>query len=356
MVHEGCSTASIFLSRNHQGLGQGNAVVVPRVVKDIEDIRSVIRQIKPLQTSTEQANRFGLPRKPNLQSRLLAFAYFLGVMLGDMSKLRGRTGRNMQVMLKLSKRHETNLRFGDFVVTCAGLLGIRMKRIKDCTRPPEDRSTFGGYVWSSQTSEFILWIFEKCLGLRPGETTTRNPIRARWLVNMPRDFQAWFLQGVADSDGYVDLNKHGVGIVVEPNQILIWDILEKLHVHFRKSKAKNQATVILGIKEAFGIPIFSPFARTHKFEFASRLVHAQRIQGPWPAWLRAEVNELTSRGEPSGRIVLTILERHDIAIRSQHIRKTVKNRPERKVGAEGGRLRNVFRVPFESAIGPTLFA
>jgi hypothetical protein len=302
----------------------GQTILVPNRPKDVEDIRGVIRQIKPLQLSADQASRFGLPTKANLQSRFLAFAYFLGVMLDDMSKVRGRTRRNMQVMLKLSKAHLTNLRFGDYVAICAGFLGIRMNRIKDSVRlHPDDKSTFGSYVWSSQTSEFILWVFEKCFGLRPSETTTRNPIRARWLVKMPHEFQAWFLQGVADSDGYVDLNKHEVGIVVEPNQSLICSILRKLHVHFRRSKAKNQAIVILSIKEAFRIPVFSPFARTHKFELASRLVHAQRFQGPWPAWLRVEVNELRGRGERTGKIVLAILERHDIATRSQHIRKLV---------------------------------
>jgi hypothetical protein len=79
--------------------------------------------------------------------------------------------------------------------------------------------------------------------------------------------------------------------------------------------------VLLGVKEAFAIPIFSPFARTHKFELASRLVNAQRLQGPWPAWLRGEVDELSKHGERTGKIVLSILEKYDIAIRSQHIRK-----------------------------------
>jgi hypothetical protein len=251
-------------------------------------------------------------------------------MLGDMSKVRGKNGRNMQVMLKLSKAHETNLRFGDYVALCAGLLGIRMKRIKDsCRHHPDDKSTFDSYVWSSQTSEFILWIFEKCLGLRPGETTTRNPIRARWLVGMPHEFQTCFLQGIADSDGYVDLNKHEVGIVVEPNQSLIRSILRELQVHSRSSRAKNQATVILSVKEAFGIPVFSPLARTHKFELANRLVHAQRFHGRWPAWLRTEVDEFSNRGERTGKIVLAILERHDIAIRSQHIRKLVSHNGEK---------------------------
>jgi len=65
--------------------------------------------------------------------RTSAFAYLLGVMLGDMSKRLSpsKIGQSMSVMLKLSQSHESNLRFGSFVVFCAGLIGIRMKRIKD---------------------------------------------------------------------------------------------------------------------------------------------------------------------------------------------------------------------------------
>jgi hypothetical protein len=248
-----------------------------------------------------------------------------------MSKARGRSRPNMQVMLKLSMHHKTNLRFGDYVATCAGLLGIRMTRIKDCIRHhPEDKSTFGAYVWTSQVSEFFLWMFEKCLGLQPGETTTRNPIRASWILKMPRQFQVCFLQGVADSDGYVDLNKHEVGIVVEPNQGLIRRLLNQLRVYYRESESKHQATVLLSVKEAFAIPMFSPFSRTHRFELASRLARAQRLQGRWPTWLRAEVDELSNRGERTGKIVLSILDKYNIAIRSQHIRKSVRSRSQKR--------------------------
>jgi len=298
-------------------------------VNNIDDVTDVIRQIKPIELSAEQASRFGLPIRSNLQDRLLAFAYFLGVMLGDMSKARGKNRRNMQVLLKLSMHRQTNLRFGEYVATCAGFLGIRMHRIKDCIRHhPQDKSTFGAYVWTSQTSEFLLWMFEKCLGLRQGETTTRNPIRAPWILRMPRQFQICFLQGLADSDGYVDLNKHEVGLVVEPNQALIGRLLKQLHVHFRESTAKHQATVLLSVKEAFAMPIFSPISRTHRFELASRLAHAQRLQGAWPTWLRAEVDELSSRGDRTGKIVLFILDKYGIAIRSQHIRKPIRSSME----------------------------
>ena len=145
---------------------------------------------------------------------------------------------------------------------------------------------------------------------------------------MPRKFRICFLQGLADSDGYVDLNKHEVGIVVEPNQRLIGQLLKQLRLRFRESESKHQATVLLSVKEAFGIPLFSPISRTHRFELARRLARAERLQGQWPAWFRAEVDKLRDRGESTGKIVLSMLDRYNIAIRSQHIRKIIRSRAE----------------------------
>lgn len=59
-----------------------------------------------------------------------------------------------------------------------------------------------------------------------------------------------------------------------------------------------------------------------KFELAKKLVRAKRFHGPWPKWLRREVDALLKRNESSGEIVRTVLDKHGIAIRSQHLRRT----------------------------------
>lgn len=266
--------------------------------------------------------RFGLEKAIGLKTRTLAFGYFLGVMLGDMSK-RPQARKDwytMQVMLKLSQHRQSNLRFGNFVASCAGLIGIRMNRVSDHFEVLDSGYHYHSFIWSSQSSQFLMWMFEKCLGLRPGETTTRNPIRADWLARTPTEFQIWFLQGLADSDGYVDLNKHEIGLVAEPNGSLIAAILANLGAYFRLATIKNQATVLLSVKEGFRLPIFSPYSRTHKFELAQKLANARRLQGPWPRWLRNEVNQLIDSGRSTGEVISTILEKHKIAIRSQHLR------------------------------------
>jgi len=89
----------------------------------------------------------------------------------------------------------------------------------------------------------------------------------------------------------------------------------------KRSLRKNQATVLMTLREGLGVPVFSPHARTHKFELTKQLVEAKRFHGPWPKWLRLEVDDLLDHREPSGKIVRTILDKHNIAIRSQHLRR-----------------------------------
>jgi hypothetical protein len=198
-----------------------------------------------------------------------------------------------------------------------------MKRIKDYIRP--ESAPFDAYRWQSRQTRIAMWIFEKCLGLKNGETTTDYPIRANWIATTSLDFQTWFLQGLADSDGYVSLNKHEIGIVTDPNEILVGTLLTNLAVYFRPAIMKHQSAVLMSVKEGFNVPVFSPHARTHKYELARKLVEAKRYRGPWPKWLRREINDLLARNASPGMIIRTILEKHNVAIRSQHIRPTNRN-------------------------------
>jgi hypothetical protein len=295
-------------------------IVFPDEVDEYADISNVLRQVQPVDNSPYVGQDFDLPGGNDSATRPLAFAYFLGVMVGDMSKHASylRTPRTMTALLQLSKRYQSNLRFGNFVAFCAALLGIRMKRIKDYVRPIG--APYDAYRWGSKQSRLMMWMFEKCLGLRQGQTTTNDPIQADWLKGAPDQFQVWFLQGVADSDGYVDLNKHEIGIVVDPNEMLIGRLLSNLDVRFRPALTKHQATIMMSVREGFGVPVFSPHARTHKFELAKKLVEAQRFHGKWPYWLRCEVDNLVVRHESSGEIVQTILNKYNIAIRSQNLK------------------------------------
>jgi hypothetical protein len=81
--------------------------------------------------------------------------------------------------------------------------------------------------------------------------------------------------------------------------VLIGTILENLGLRFRSALIKNQATVLVNTKGDFEAPVFSPYARTHKFELSEKPVKAKRFQGAWLKWLRDEVNDLLAHNEPS---------------------------------------------------------
>jgi hypothetical protein len=325
MKHDCTSTVEEIVTQtvlnSRVGVGE-DLFVLPDDIHGYADISNVLLQFQPIKNCPYRGEDFDLAEGNAPAMRPLAFAYFLGVMVGDMSKHGNylRTPRTMTALLQLSKRYESNLRFGNFVTFCAGLLGIPMKRIKDYIRPVG--APYDAYRWESKQSRLIMWMFEKCLGLREGQTTTNDSIQADWLTRTPHRFQAWFLQGFADSDGYVDLNKHEIGIVVDPNEMLMGTILTKLGVRFRPAVIKNQATILMSLREGFGVPVFSPHARTHKFELTKQLIEAKRFHGPWPKWLRLEVDELVDHHEPSGKIVRTILDKYNVAIRSQHLRRS----------------------------------
>lgn len=308
---------------------------MPETVSNYKDVSEVISQIKPLEKALPLSRKFGLTTQTDLENRMLALAYFLGVMTGDMSKhpFRRKTYNTMKVRLQLSKRHRSNQRFGEFITCCAALLGIRMKRIEDYVRPPQ--WPYDAYRWDSQHSELLMWLFETCLGLGIDEKTTDDRIRADWLKTAPFSFQRSFIQGLADSDGYVDLNKHEVGVIVDPNEFLIADILYRLNVRFRSAIVRTQATVMLSVREAYGLPIFNPVVQTHKFVLTKKLSEARRFRGPWPNWLRHEVDQLVGLGKRPNEIILTILNNRGVAIRSQHL-KRLNNTKVLGIGAEGG--------------------
>lgn len=292
---------------------------MPEEVHSYDDILNVVKQLRPLPNSPF-LERYP-PTSSNLTGKVHALSYFLGVMVGDMSKspIQRRAYSTMRVMLQLSKRRLSNLRFGNYVARCAALIGLRMKRIDDYIRP--EPWPYDAYRWESQNSELLMWMFEACLGMTFDKTTTDDPIKADWLKYAPPSFQKSFLQGLSDSDGYVDINKHEVGVVVDPNEFLIGEMLQKLRVEFRSRIAKGQANVIMGVKQAYSLPIFSPVVHGHKFDLTEKLSNAHRLWGPWPAWLRREVDQLLSSGNSPSEVVLTILNRHNIAIRSQHLRR-----------------------------------
>lgn len=210
--------------------------------------------------------------------RTCLFFYLLGVMVGDASKRRRmhRKTSTMDIDLVLSKKHDSNIQFGEFVAMCVNSLGLRMGRLKD--RLSSTRIPNGAYRWRSQSSLLVRWIFEACLGLREGQKTTYDPIKADWILSAKDDEKVSFIQGLADSDGFNDIQSLEVHIISLSNASFIQTILNSLRITCRREYSTRFGTenVIMRMREAYGLPVYNPWIMSYRFIELDRLVKAKR--------------------------------------------------------------------------------
>jgi hypothetical protein len=249
--------------------------------------------------------------------------YLLGIMLGDASKRKPSSRPKMFLELQLTKRHSDNLRLGEFVGLCANAGGVRFNRIADRFVGP--RVPYGRFHWKSENSQFIYWLFTGWLGLRLGELTTWNPVNLDWILAAPRYFRVWFLQGLADSDGYVHLENREVHMIVSPNAKLITRILTSLGISCSQGTSKGLDLVRISVDDAYHLPIFSPYVKSYRFRFARQLWSAKRLRrGPWPGWLATRVETLAKRNLSTREIMMDVLREHNLFIRAANVRRHAK--------------------------------
>ena len=143
--------------------------------------------------------------------------------MGDAAKRRSSPATEIFLEVGLTKKHPDNERLGEFVGLCVNMFGISYYKINE--RVVNARLPHGRYHWKSQPSQFLTWTFKNCLGLRYGQLTAYDPVSIDWISSMPRSFRVAFLQGFADSDGYVHLQDQEAHIIVSPNLASVTRIL-----------------------------------------------------------------------------------------------------------------------------------
>lgn len=152
----------------------GRFAQVPKEILTWQDVEKVVTQLCPQANPTTDLTRNYL------------FGFLVGIIIGDGHKPKqGRGHRHLNVTL--SKRYDTNIKIGDFTTFCANQLGLRMGRRPDLPKPAN--KPFGFYVWTSQSSPLIDWIFNIVLGLEDGQHTTYDPIHMDWAFEAPLDFR-----------------------------------------------------------------------------------------------------------------------------------------------------------------------
>jgi len=318
------------LNSTRGGSFTGPWIEVPTKIQKYNDLNKIIKQLEVLPEFKEKNKFFKISLNSYKKEKL--FAYALGFFIGDASKTginrKQRTAR--RVCIRLSKRYPTNERMGEFVSLCFNSIGIRMGRRKDC--PAGKRNPYPFYTWISQSSALIQWINEVCLGLNNNDRTTYNPVKAKWILKTPNYFKISFLQGLADSDGFVDFSAKQVGILTGPNTKLAKDILNSLNVKTtpRFFKSSKLWSLMMSLNDAYKLPVFNPIIKSYRYQDMEKLFKAKRFHRH-PSWLKEKIDQNIKKGICGTALVKKILYEDKIAISIDSIQRRTKKLKEQKI-------------------------
>jgi len=126
---------------------------------------------------------------------------------------------------------------------------------------PKDKP-FGFYVWYSESSPFVDWLFNACLGLLDGQVTTYNEIHAEWTLVGPTDLRLGLLHGLAESDGSVSLSSKTIELWIGPS----WEFGKRLLSTFGLRSFQSREAISVtkdNARKAARLPIFSPYIKNH---------------------------------------------------------------------------------------------
>jgi len=267
--HEGWMTLPMTISSG------GNAPEgwydVPTSIQSYDSLVGLLGKLRPLETTFARAARFGLDRSTVELMMPEFFAYLLGFMLGDASKLGGTATRftSVNIDLQLSLKHDCNLRLGEFVCMCMNSIGLDMDGTAD--KQPTGDSKFaqvptGAYRWNSERSPLLAWIVSVCMGLKQGQTTSLDPVQMEWIFTSPRVFRKRFIQALADSDATV--KPYEVVVTSTPNADFTTRLLQSLGMtsaHTINEKGRPLKSMV-SRREAMRLPIFNEFVKGYRYD------------------------------------------------------------------------------------------
>lgn len=309
----------------------GPWILVPDEIKRWSDLLFVLNQLSPNLNGPLSFAQFDISQKDLIAKKPLLFAYFLGVLIGDAGKcgVQRKNRISRRVQLSLSQHYPSNFRFGQFVAMCACALGLRMSRIRDT--PPGKMNVYPFYRWSSQSSALVSWIFNVVLGLKDGELTTYDAVKMNWILDAPVEIKTCFIQGLADSDGYLDLSSLRAGIVTQPNTLLVKRILCRLGISgvvyslsAKKEVGLNLEAVLISLADAEKLPLFNPLVNGYRRQLLKKMFWAKRSKGHWPVWLVKRVETLASQGFSGTGLVEKVLNEQGWLITSQKVNQRIR--------------------------------
>jgi len=290
-----CRWLTLECSHGH-GIPIGKFLSVPVKMENWNQMSVVLAQVPNLNPS------------PSKHSREYQLGFLFGILIGDAAKTKSKYGASHRhIGLVLSKKYETNQRICDFTSFCARSFGLRMHRTEDLERPSNKPNGF--YQWVSQASPLVDWAYNIALGLKDGELTTYDAVRADWTLSAPRDFRVGLIQGIAESDGSVNIASQTIEFWVDPHR----NLLKKLPAMEGLNSFNNRQALSITKTQAiasFSVPIFSADLQTVRYKRHELMVRARKLgrDERIPFELRNKIKTLSKQGLSVPSIIQTLAE------------------------------------------------
>ena len=302
-------------------------IQVPEPPLTYERIDSMIKKLPMGSPEPRLLDEFGFDSEGELRrERTNLFGFLLGAVVGDSAKALKGTKRfvSRRILLVLSKNKPNSFRFGEFTTLCANSsLGLGMRRVTDLPISDKRYGKTECYAWASVSSPLNSWIFNACLGLRDGETTTYDSLRMDWILGAPREFGANFIQGLSESDGWPDAGDDAVKVVSSPNTKLFMQLLENMGCPAQFVDQPPVELLRCRTEYAARLPFFSPRIHSNLYADLQILAHAkrypERIRLPEAA--AKTIRELSKTETSANRICLELARATGHKVSSHTARK-----------------------------------
>lgn len=254
----------LYLDRRHS-----KSILAPVIVASHRQLDAVVLRIAEILTGAPVKNR---------REFLGAVYYLLGMVRGRSGKNYGAESRlSSRIVVQRTKKHPENLEVGEYVVEIVRGLGIWCKRYKDRTTSTSNPN--GSFHWKSAFSPVIGWFHSAALGLKWEERTTTDPVKMERMTTAPRLLRVWFLRGVADSDGFVNLRNKEVETVSSPNTPCFFIVCSPTSESRTWSEfSRGYGLVTLSAPVAENIQLFGGAVPTQRSKILGRLVGATTFQ------------------------------------------------------------------------------
>jgi len=243
------------------------ATQVPAQICTHADLEAFLKQFPPVDESNPNLAFFEVSSGWIETHKAELFHFLLGFLVGDGGKFyseyesRARHYRKAAVTTNM-KRIGSNYRVLRYVQLALDCIGVHSHEIQDQTSPQGDQII----RWNSEHSNLVTWLIRVCLGLKEGQRTSRDPVHMEWIHDSPRECIVAFLQGVADSDGYVSKKRNHAEIASIPNADFYRQLIERLGFKAVAYPLTKPKIVRIHTSIAAKLPLFNPTIQSYRHD------------------------------------------------------------------------------------------